>query len=62
MILVWLRLRVEWCACFVSWCANECGYIDTGVTPKFACAVLAPNGSRIGDFGRNGTTSHAPAT
>ena len=19
--------RVEWCACFVSWCANECGYI-----------------------------------
>lgn len=18
--------RVEWCACFVSWCANECGY------------------------------------
>ena len=23
--------RVEWCACFVSWCANECGYIDAGV-------------------------------
>ena len=29
-------IRVEWCACFVSWCANECGYIDTGVCPKFA--------------------------
>lgn len=28
--------RVEWCACFVSWCAYECGYIDTGVCPKFA--------------------------
>ncbi len=28
--------RVEWCACFVSWCANECGYIDEGVIPKFA--------------------------
>ena len=28
--------RVEWCACFVSWCANECGYIDSGVIPKFA--------------------------
>lgn len=27
--------RVEWCACFVSWCANECGYIDTGVIPKY---------------------------
>lgn len=28
--------RVEWCACFVSWCANECGYIDAGVIPKFS--------------------------
>ena len=28
--------RVEWCACFVSWCADQCGYIDTGVCPKFA--------------------------
>lgn len=28
--------RVEWCACFVSWCANQCGYIDTGVCPKYA--------------------------
>lgn len=32
--------RVEWCACFVSWCANECGYIDSGIIPKFAsCEV-----------------------
>lgn len=28
--------RVSWCACFVSWCANECGYIDMGIIPKFA--------------------------
>ena len=26
--------RVEWCACFVSWCVNECGYLDAGVIPK----------------------------
>lgn len=32
--------RVEWCACFVSWCANECGYIDSGVIPKFAGCIL----------------------
>lgn len=31
--------RVEWCACYVSWCANECGYIDSGVIPKFAGCV-----------------------
>lgn len=23
--------RVEWCACFVSWCAGQCGYIDKGL-------------------------------
>ena len=28
--------RVEWCACFVSWCADKCGYIDSGACPKFA--------------------------
>ena len=28
--------RVEWCACFVSWCANECGYIEDGIIPKYA--------------------------
>lgn len=28
--------RVEWCACVVSWCADQCGYIDTGVIPKYA--------------------------
>ncbi len=28
--------RVEWCACFVSWCANECGCIATGIIPKIA--------------------------
>ena len=31
--------RVEWCACFVSWCFNECGYLDTGIAPKFAGCV-----------------------
>ena len=28
--------RVEWCACFVSWCSNECGYIDNGIIPKYS--------------------------
>ncbi|MGM9521178.1 MAG: CHAP domain-containing protein [Oscillospiraceae bacterium] len=31
---------MEWCACFVSWCANECGYIDTGVILKYAGCIL----------------------
>ena len=28
--------RVEWCAIFVSWCADQCGYLDAGILPKFA--------------------------
>lgn len=31
--------RVDWCAIFVSWCADQCGYIDTGAMPKFAGCV-----------------------
>lgn len=32
--------RVDWCACFVSWCANECGYLESGVIPRFAgCSI-----------------------
>lgn len=31
--------RVEWCACFVSWCAEQCGYIEAGVIPKYAGCV-----------------------
>ena len=32
--------RVEWCACYVNWCADQCGYIKAGVFPKFAsCQV-----------------------
>lgn len=30
---------VEWCDCFVNWCANECGYIDSGIIPKYAGCV-----------------------
>ena len=28
--------RVAWCACFVSWCANEVGDLDSGVIPRFS--------------------------
>ena len=28
--------RVEWCACFVSWCADQSGLIASGNVPKFS--------------------------
>ena len=33
--------RVEWCACFVSWCADQCGYLESGIIPRFS---LCSNG------------------
>ena len=35
--------RVEWCACFISWCADQCGYIESGLVPKFAGCVDGAN-------------------
>ena len=35
--------RVEWCACFVSWCADQCGYIESGIIPKFSGCVDGAN-------------------
>ena len=28
--------RVDWCAIFCSWCADQCGYIDSGILPRFS--------------------------
>lgn len=50
--------RVEWCACFVSWCANECGYIDTGVIPKFSLCTDGANWFE--DRGQWADNSHEP--
>ena len=35
--------HVEWCACFVSWCADQCGYIENGIIPKYAGCVHGVN-------------------
>ena len=35
--------HVDWCACFVSWCADQCGYIENGVIPKYAGCVTGTN-------------------
>ena len=43
--------QVEWCACFVSWCADQCGYIEAGVIPKFSlCSAGMEWFERRGQF------------
>ena len=32
--------HVERCACFVSWCADQCGYLASGAYPKFSGCVF----------------------
>jgi len=52
--------RVEWCACFVSWCANECGYIDAGVIPKFAGCTGGSNWFKNRDLWRDNSYEPRP--
>ncbi len=34
------NFRIEWCACFVSWCADQCGYTANNKVPTFiSCKV-----------------------
>lgn len=35
--------RVEWCAIFVSWVANEVGYIENNTIPKFSVVGVGAN-------------------
>ena len=35
--------RIPWCACFVTWCGNECGYVENGVMPNAIGCVVSMN-------------------
>lgn len=39
--------RVEWCACFVSWVANQAGYIEKNIIPKFAGCETGVNWFKV---------------
>lgn len=32
----WYGMNDNWCAMFVSWCADQCGYIEEGIMPRTA--------------------------
>lgn len=33
---IWYGMDDNWCNMFVSWCANECGFLDLGIMPRTA--------------------------
>ena len=52
--------RVEWCCVFVSWCANECGYIEAGLIPKYAVVDDGVNWFKSKDQWLNGSATPKP--
>lgn len=33
---LWYGMDADWCAMFVSWCSDQCGYVEAGIMPKTA--------------------------
>ena len=54
--------RVEWCACFVSWCADQCGYIESGVIPKHSYCPTGVEWFRSKDQWQDRNSIPAPGT
>lgn len=52
--------HVEWCACFVSWCADQCGYLDSGAYPKFSGCVFGMQWFQQRGLWLDGSTEPAP--
>lgn len=52
--------RVPWCACFVSWCAEQCGYLNSGVFPRFS--LCSDGVSWFQQAGRFMDASYVPAS
>lgn len=46
--------KAEWCACFVSYCANRCGYINEEIFPRFAGCDALGNGLTDTSYSANG--------
>ena len=52
--------RVDWCACFVSWCAEQCGYLEMGVIPRFAGCIQGSNWFKARGLWQDGSYEPRP--
>lgn len=52
--------HVEWCACFVSWCADQCGYLDSGTYPKFSGCIFGMQWFQQRGLWLDGSTEPTP--
>ena len=51
--------RVDWCAIFVSWCGSQCGYLESGILPRFS--VVSDGASFFQGKGQWQSGSYTPA-
>lgn len=57
----WYGMDADWCAMFVSWCADQCGFIDSGLFVKSASVPVIRNFyESTGDFYRKGDYEPKP--
>ena len=54
--------RVEWCACFVSWCGEQCGYIESGAMPKHSYCPTGVEWFRSGGQWQDRNSIPAPGS
>lgn len=54
--------RQEWCACFVSWCADQAGLIQKGVVPKFSLCTAGVDWFRENGKWQSGGSVPTPGT
>lgn len=52
--------RVDWCCIFVSWCADQCGYINSGLVPKYSVVDDGANWFRQKNQWLPGTATPSP--
>lgn len=55
-----LSERAEWCAMFVSWCADQAGLIDAGAIPKFENCVWGANWFKTNAGWADGSAEPSP--
>lgn len=59
---VWYGIDGNWCAMFVSWCANVCGYIDEGIMPKSASVRVMAAWYQERDLWQSQESGYEPQT
>lgn len=54
--------REEWCACFVSWCADQAGLIQNGTVPRFSLCTAGVDWFQAQEKWKSGGSIPTPGT